>query len=341
MRRKLNNILEEAVTVLKQTTNLQVRFQRYDNRDGLHPDAILKITCKNVEIYFDAEVKLILTKAKIGIIAREFMNFEEKGLLVTRYVTPQNADLLKDMDIPFIDTVGNAYINYPPLYVFIKGNKRQEDPQAKQIQRAFRPAGLKVIFTLLCNPGIEQEPLREIAYTADVALGTVNRVFKELEKMGYLIDMGRRGRRLVRKENLLKRWITNYPEQLRPKQIKARFRAPNQDWWKNVDIQQFGAFWGGETAAALLTKYLRPEVVTIYTLKPMGKLVLKNKLKKHPNGNVEILDVFWKFDKNRDNDDLVHPILIYADLMATGDNRNIEVAGKVYDTAIVKYIKED
>jgi len=341
MRRKFRQILEKAVKVFQKTTNLEVEFQGYDNRNTGYPDATMTIVHNNVENFFDVEVKLILTKAGIGLIAHNFMNFEEKGLLVTRYVTPQNADLLKNMDIPFIDTAGNAYINYPPLYVFIKGNKVNEEPQTMQIQRAFRPAGLQVLFALLCNPGIEKEPLREIARAADVALGTVNRAIKELEKMGYLIDMGRRGRRLVRKDNLLKRWIISYPEQLRPKQIKARFKAPKHDWWKDIEIQDFGAFWGGETAAALLTKYLKPEVVTIYTLKPAGKLVLKNKLKRHPDGNVEILNVFWNFENNRINKNLVHPILIYADLMATGDNRNIEVAGKVYDTAIVRYIKED
>ena len=341
MRRKYRKILENAVNVFQKTTNLEVEFQGYEDRDTGYPDAIMKITHNNVENYFAVEVKLVLTKVEIGLIAKKLMDFEEKGLLVTRYVTPQNADLLKDMDIPFLDTAGNAYINYPPLYVFIKGNKLDEDPQTKQIQRAFRPAGLQVLFVLLCNPGIEKEPLREIARAADVALGTVNRVIKELEKMGYLIDMGRRGRRLVRKDNLLKRWITSYPEQLRPKQTKARFKAPTHDWWKDIDIQDFGAFWGGETAAALLTKYLKPEVVTIYTLKPIGKLVLKNRLRRHPDGNVEILNVFWNFENNRINKNLVHPILIYADLMATGDNRNIEVAGKVYDTAIVRYIKED
>jgi hypothetical protein len=341
MKRKFRQILEKALDVFRKTTNLEAEFQGYEYQDRGYPDAIMKITQNNVEYYFDIEVKLRLTKERIGLIAQQFMKYEEKGLLVTRYVTPQNADLLKDMDIPFLDTAGNAYINCPPLYVFIKGNRLKEPPRTELIQRAFRPAGLRVLFVLLCNPGTEKEPLREIARTANVALGTVDRVIKELEKMGYLIDMGRRGRRLVKKDDLLKRWITNYAEQLRPRQIIARFKAPEHFWWMDIDIQDFGALWGGETAAAILTKYLKPEVVTIYTLNPIGKLVLKNKLKKHPNGNVEILDIFWNFENDKTNKGLVHPILIYADLMATGDNRNIEVAGKIYDTAIVKYIKED
>ncbi len=109
---------------------------------------------------------------------------------------------LREMDIPFIDTAGNAYINQPPLYIFIKGDKLAEEPRPEQIQRAFRPVGLQALYVLLCNPGIEDKALREIAKAADVALGTVNRVMKELERMGYLVKMGRRGRRLVRKDTI-------------------------------------------------------------------------------------------------------------------------------------------
>jgi hypothetical protein len=81
--------------------------------------------------------------------------------------------------------------------------------------------------------------------------------------------------------------------------------------------------------------------VTIYTKQPIGRLVLKNRLKKNPNGKIEILNTFWNFEDKRFHNDLVHPILVYADLMATGDNRNIEAAGIIYDTEIARFIRED
>ena len=40
-------------------------------------------------------------------------------------------------------------------------------------------------------------------------------------------------------------------------------------------------------------------------------------------------------------EDLVHPILIYADLLATGNERNIETARMIYDQHIVQLIRED
>jgi len=341
MKYKLKKILEKALGAFQKATGLNVDIHGYGYDEVGYPDAYMRLAYQEVELDFAVKVKLGITKAAIGVVAQEFFNFPKKGLLITRYVNPPIAELLREMDTQFMDTAGNAYINQPPLYIFIKGNKLAEEPGPEKIQRAFRPAGLQVLYVLLCNPGMEDEPFRKIAKAADVALGTVNWVIKELKTMGYLVEMGRLRRKLVRKDNILKRWVTAYPEQLRPKQLEGRFKAVNYDWWKDINIEDFGAYWGGEVAAAFLTKYLRPEMATIYTKQPIGKLILKNRLKKDPDGNVEILSLFWNFKCTTFNNNLVHPILVYADLMATGDNRNIETAGIIYDTEIAKFIRED
>ena len=49
---------------------------------------------------------------------------------------------------------------------------------------------------------------------------------------------------------------------------------------------------------------------------------------------------FWNFENN-DYPGLTHPILIYADLLATGDPRNIETAKIIYEKDIVRYLRED
>jgi hypothetical protein len=38
---------------------------------------------------------------------------------------------------------------------------------------------------------------------------------------------------------------------------------------------------------------------------------------------------------------LVHPVLVYADLVATAEPRNLEVARKIYDEHIAQYRRED
>jgi hypothetical protein len=156
-----------------------------------------------------------------------------------------------------------------------------------------------------------------------------------------LLDMGKRGQRLIQKENLLQRWVTAYPEQLRPKLTLGRFRG-EYGWWQQKTLDPFKAQWGGEVAAAKLTQYLQPQIITIYaTPQELDQLLIKNRLKRDQTGDVEILKRFWKPAEIWKYEDLVHPILIYADLLATGNERNIETAKMIYDQHIVQLIRED
>ncbi len=306
--------------------------------EKLYGDAVVKILGKGVRLEIPVEIKANLTHAALGIAGHQIKEGRQKTLLATRYVTPQIADRLKELDIPFADAAGNSYINEPLLFIFVKGNKPFTKHRTLQVNRAFRPAGLKVIFALLCNPGLEKATFREIAEYAQVALGTVVWVMQDLKRMNYLIDMRAKGRRLADKKNLLARWVTAYPEQLRPKQEIGRYRAGNLE---NLDLNDFPAYWGGETAAKMLTEYLKPQVATIYARQPLGPFLLRNGLKKDPEGDIEILEIFWNFQLDRQHPQLVHPILIYADLIATGDERNIEAAKIIYEQELPEFIGED
>jgi hypothetical protein len=164
---------------------------------------------------------------------------------------------------------------------------------------------------------------------------------KELKELGYLLDMGKRGNRLIQKEKLLQRWVTAYPEQLRPKLTLGRFKGET-GWWQQKTLDPFKAQWGGEVAAAKLTQYLQPQIITIYTTpQELNQLLIENRLKRDQTGIVEILERFWKPPELWTHKDVVHPILIYADLLATGNERNIETARIIYEQHIIQLIRED
>ncbi len=341
---KEKKILNDALDEFRKNTGFVVDVVEFEGRAlnvKYYHDAIVKVQWNDLDYYFAVEIKNIVTRAILGVAVKQLNLFQQKGMLVAKYINPRIADELKKMDIPFIDTAGNAYINEPPLFIYIKGNKPTDKDILAQPARIFRPTGLQVIFVLLCNPGLENRPLREIATKADVALGTVGWVMYDLRRMKYLIDTGPRNRRLVLKDNLLDRWIAAYPDQLRPKKMIGRFKADNPYWWENTDLKEINALWGGEVAANIMTEYLRPQIITVYAKQPIGRFLLKNKLKNDVNGDIEILKIFWKFEQNRFHNDLVPPLLIYADLMATGDTRNIETARMIYEKELSKYFRED
>ena len=306
----------------------------------LRADYLLRIVMQGKEMRYYAEIKANVTKADKLLAMMRKGEFDHPFLLVAKYINTQLADELKQNGTEFIDTAGNAFINQPPLYIFVKGNK-PDIVKAPPPKRTFKPAGLRVIYAFLCNPGLENKTYREIAAETGVALGTVDWIMKELKELGFLLDMGKRGQRLVQKENLLQRWVTAYPEQLRPKLTLGRFRG-EYGWWQQKTLDPFKAQWGGEVAAAKLTQYLKPQIITIYTTpQELDQLLIKNRLKRDPTGDVEILKRFWNPAEIWKYEDLVHPILIYADLLATGNERNIETAKMIYDQHIVQFVRED
>ena len=334
-------ILKKALEAFEKTTGLIVKFYTLEEAGG--PDAIIDMKLNDKELNFAVEIKETFTRAMIGPVVQQITKNKEKRIIITKYVTPQIADQLKENNVPFIDTAGNAYIKEPNLYIFIKGNRPAEMPKDKLQTRAFLPTGLQVIYALLCNPKLEDANYREIARVADVALGTVGWVMQDLKKMGYVVDMGRRGRRLIQKEKLLTRWVTAYAEQLRPKKIIGRYDAVDPDFWKYKNLPVDKAYWGGEVAAAKLNKYLKPEIVTIYTTEEaaLNRYIIENRIKKDPDGKIEILETFWEAGQQRPYHHLVHPLLIYADLQATGDPRNIETAEMIYEQQLTQLIRED
>ena len=145
---------------------------------------------------------------------------------------------------------------------------------------------------------------------------------------------------------MLNRWIEVWPEKLKPKYYVGSFAADNAEWWKNLNIQNYDGYWGGEVAAAKYTGYLKPAETTLYLPEgKQGKLFQEARLRKvtdqnvHTEGVVHVYRPFWP--ERTLNNELVHPILVYADLIATGDQRCLEAAEGIYDKYIAKYCRED
>ena len=336
-------ILEKALEKFRNTTgrNFTIISGQYTKHSERGADAIIRLCAPDAGKDFVVAIKTRLTQTILGAATQHFRNFPQKGLIIADYVNPKMAERLREMGIAFMDTAGNAYVNEPPLFIFVKGNKLEVVPVRQTPIRAFQAAGLKVIFALLHNPQLVEAPYRDIAVAAKVALGTVGCVLNDLREAGYLVDMGVRGRRLVGKKKLVDRWTIAYPERLRPKLWIGRYQTAQPQWWGNANSHHLQAYWGGEVAAAKMARYLKPQFVTIYTKKKPAELILRNRLKKDPNGNVEILKIFWDTEFNQPHPDLVPPLLVYADLLATGDARNIETARIIYEQALTRLVGED
>jgi hypothetical protein len=69
--------------------------------------------------------------------------------------------------------------------------------------------------------------------------------------------------------------------------------------------------------------------LTIYTAEEWNDLIRNYRLVPDKQGNVKVFKKFWKHDEVNEN--AVHPLLAYADLMNKGDRRCTETAQRIYD----------
>jgi len=326
-----NNILKSTVEGFNRDNDIQICNL---SQSLLYPSGQFACGMRKFEVAF--LVKSYMNRSRIGLVLSELHGLSVKtgkpAILVTRYVNPIIAEELKKAKSMFLDSAGNACLSFGDIFVFIKGNKSTEEIR-ETYPKSFNTGDIRMIFTLLNNPVLLQKSYREIALQSKIALGKVGGVLKSLKAKGYLVNLNEQESKLINGKKLLDEWCVAYRERLRAKLKIGNYTAENTHWWKNANMSNKTACWGGEVAGAEITGRLQPQTITVYFRGNIGPFILKNKLRRHLSGNVEILEAFWEIDgKHR----LAPDIVVFADLMTSGNSRNIEIAEVLYEKRLKK-----
>ena len=334
--------LEHVLEALGKETGLTARVLEWEPQLDWHaqvrPDALVEIRTPGHREKYAVEIKNV---DRFEMLAQLRTLWPRKAklplLLAAPYITPQLAERCREMELYFADTAGNVYLKAPGLHLYVTGRRRPLDLTPVQAGKIANPTGLRVVFSLLCNPSLLNATYREIAAATRVALGTIGPVMKDLEARRHITPTanGARAprRRFLDAPRLLQEWVALYLAVLRPKLNIRRFKAQELDWTKDVNLEPYHAYWGGEVAANRLLHLLVPETATIYAKETPKQLIAEYKLRADTNGNVEMLDTFWNGPIPA-RGDLVPPILAYADLTATTDGRNLDAARMIYEQFI-------
>ena len=302
----------------------------------LRPEAWIEIQRGATTLKMVTEVKKTIGRAwALEEVRHQLEAYNAPGLLVTRYLTPELARRCRNLGLQFMDTAGNGYINQPGMYLQITGQRPEVDPwEAAATFKGFTPTGLKILYAFICNPDLLNATFRDIAKAADVGLGTAADIIGDLRKQGFLVVTEGLQRRLFNTQQLQQTWIETFPTRLRGKLQGKKFTAPDPEWWKEARPRDQGAYWGGEVAAAKLTGYLIPQTCTLYAHEDPKALILRYRLRPDPNGIVEILKAFWDPTLPQGPapyEDVVHPLLVEADLKVIDDPRAHETARLIHD----------
>jgi hypothetical protein len=322
-------IVEKALAALPRTAGLQGRITEAGPHRAPCGDVLIEIKTANRAYPFVAEVKNVRHFATISLV-KDQLACAKRGvqpLLVAPYITRALAEHCRTLHLPFLDTAGNAYLEAPGLTVYVTGEPRPADVQDNLRYRAFTPAGMKIVFVLLCRPALAEATYRDLARAAGVALGAVGPVVGDLEARGFLVQ--KENKRLTNTQKLIEEWIARFPDTLRPKLLRGRYQADTERLLA-LDLRVHHGYWGGEVAGQRLTGYLKPERFTLYLKGDEKALFTQARMRLDLNGNTEVLQAFWNLLDEK-YADVVPPLLAYADLMATQDGRNLETARLMYE----------
>jgi hypothetical protein len=338
--------LEEAKAALERAGLKVAPFRAPPGVQRGWADAWLRIGRGKEGVGYLVEVKRTVTASTLGgVVAQLRDRAAQTGLptlLITDYLTPPVADALREREQQFADIAGNVYLTGPGHYVYVTGRRPTKRPVVAHGGGTLTTNGLKVLFALLCDPALAAAPQRALAAAANVALGAVPAVLKDLQAAGHVITL-RQQRRFRGTKRLLDEWAQGYARRLRPKTLQATYVTERFDAWRDWPIDPAEVRWGGEPAGALLTDYLRPGVLTLYTERLPPRMMVEQRLKKEVHVGdqryVEERRPFWgTLHVEQPRPDVVPPVLVYADLLATGDGRCLETATLLYETHLAQLL---
>jgi hypothetical protein len=328
------NIIYTAIDEILKEHNINAFWE---NPTVHEIDGILTIDYKGNKQKLYVEVKKEIRNFQLNNLfklAEKYKPF----LVIAENLFPDIRNILHDHGIGFIDLKGNINIETKKILIKIE-DKRNKRIQQEKYGRAFTKAGLKVILLFLLDAEKVNNTYREIAKEGGIAIGNVKLILEGLIKEGYALRKNEKELKLVNKKELLQKWVTAYNEKLKPGLLLGNFKFLNQNDfnnWKNLNIDFTKTLWGGEAAGNILTGYLIPEILTLYTEEKKLDIVKNYRLIPDIEGNIKVFKKFWHLE---DNKNLIPYLIAYADLISTNNRRCIETAQKIYEQYLTNTIK--
>ena len=246
-------------------------------------------------------------------------------MLIVGDISPQNLMKFAEEGFNVLDHAGNCYINIPPLYILITGQKLVKPKET--VKKVFNDSAIKLIFYFLLDKSNIAKPYRKIVEETGFSIGTVKNVIEEMTLQHHIIKTSK-GRVLMDWRKLLDAWQVAYNQTLKPKLFLKKMTLAKPERiknWKDTKLPQ-DACWGGESGANLTDGYLIPEIHTIYTGGDSNEIIRTSRILPSSEGEILVYKKFWTgIEENH----IAPKILIYADLMGTANSRCLDAAKRI------------
>ena len=317
-------MVETAVESLKSLIDLEIELSFNEPNDtGI--DGTLRLNNQTFPIEMKKEFRLNQL-LHLTMLQKAYPNL----ILITESLPDNIKTALRNHKLNYLDTAGNAYIQQG--FIFINGQKKLIKLETNK-NKAFTKKGIAVVFYFLNDETLLNQTYRQISAITGASLDTITKVIQSLKQQGFIIQKTDKTTILIEKKRLFEKWADAYENRLKPDFFVGRFRfltIEAERNWRNLELSD-NAIWGGEPAADILTNFLSPGIFTLYSTETKGDLMRNYRIAPDPKGNIYVYLPFFTINTEK----TLYPLLVYADMLNTGDGRNIEVAQRIYE----QYVK--
>lgn len=242
------------------------------------------------------------------------------GVAWTYSSSKRGRALLRGAGRAYATSEGNVFLTDESRLIWLE--LTSAPPQLRHVdtvEKRWSKADLRVLFVLLALPEALTATQPQLAEWAGVSQASAHRTLKML--LATHNDYTDRARWAMRRPQLLERWVEAYATDLRPRLLIATY-AGRYDTTA-IPTPPSGFVLSG-AAAMVARQQVLAQAPTLELYGPTDDPAVRTqyRLAKSAVGNVILRKRFWTFDPMG----LAPELIVYADLLATGDTRDRKAA---------------
>ena len=135
------------------------------------------------------------------------------GILVAPYLSDASRQICKEAGIGCVDLAGNAYLSFKNIFIDRSGNPNPF-PVSRSSKSVFSPKSSRVLRVLLSDPS-KRWHVEDLSQEAGISIGLTSRVKQSLLAHEW-INEENKSFYLVKPEEVLTQWVSNYSYQKNP-----------------------------------------------------------------------------------------------------------------------------
>ena len=304
-------------------------------RSDAEEDAVLELETTAGRHRLSVEVlSSHLGRPTLGHLGALAARHPGRWMVFAPFVSRPAAAKLAELGLAFIDRAGNLRLALgDKAFASIEG---RSPVRAPEVTRGWRAPGLLAAFAYLAHPEWLDAPVRDVANAVGVSKNAAADTRRRLIAEKFVVET-REGRKLVDPRRLRERWVAGFADVLWPHLLLGRFRTADpspqalEERLETVLGKSLRWAWGGGAAAERLVPHFRGSDTTVWTEELPRELPPELRAIPDRDGPLVFLRAPGPLVFEGTVPRTAHPLLVWAELLATGNERAAETASLIFE----------